>query len=390
MLTDEQVPKPWILRGGHQFTECVSLNVAIDPQSNIWYSAIKPNLHFGMIDPCVELHHAVDGIEAPLQDYSRYWHGYRIILWPLLDRFNLVTLRIATALLVLLGVAVFTVGLRDAIGPTPALIFTITLFSLTDLWRIWRIASHGISMSLILAGAGAFALLLRRSGSQTLWITSAAALGALFCFIDFMINPPMMPMILMFLVLAVKTQRPQMTRDPRTLASLSLALTVAAAWFVGYSGTWISKFGLAIWFSEYPAQMEASILHQITFRLYGLEVGSRMFLVPLLPTIEMILKAFESVGSITVILIAAAVYFHIKENRDRFDRNQFYLLLSPILIVFAWFELFSNHTQLHPNFVYRSASGAVALAISAALISSKMHPHASAAGNSKQNASRLG
>jgi hypothetical protein len=41
------------------------------------------------------------------------------------------------------GAAVFTVGLRDAIGPTPALLFTITQFSLTDLWRIWRVATHG-------------------------------------------------------------------------------------------------------------------------------------------------------------------------------------------------------------------------------------------------------
>jgi hypothetical protein len=72
-------------------------------------------------------------------------------------------------------------------------------------------------------------------------------------------------MILMFLVLAVETQRPQMTRDPRTLPSLSLALTIAAAWFVGYSGTWISKFGLAIWFSEYPAQMEAFTRSRFVF-----------------------------------------------------------------------------------------------------------------------------
>src|SRR5215208_4738995 len=29
VLADDKVPKIWILRGGHQFTECVGLNVAI-------------------------------------------------------------------------------------------------------------------------------------------------------------------------------------------------------------------------------------------------------------------------------------------------------------------------------------------------------------------------
>jgi hypothetical protein len=293
----------------------------------------------------------------------------------LLDRFDVLTLRMVTALLVALGIAVFIVGLREAIGLTPALIFTITLLSLTDLWRVWRVASHGISMAFLLAGAGAFAVILRRSTRQTLWIGTAAVFGAVFCFIDFMINPPMMPMILMFLVLVPRTQLAQVAQNPHTLPPLPLAATVTAAWFLGYAATWISKFALAIWFAEDPMQVQASILHQIAFRLYGVEETSRMFLIPLLPTIEMTLKAFESIGTITVVLIAAAVYFHIKEYPECFDRKQFYLLLSPILIVFAWFELFSNHTQLHPNFACRSASAAVALAIAAALISCNGHPH---------------
>src|SRR5687767_9113005 len=40
VLADDKVPKPWILRGGHQFTECVGLNVAIDPQRDVWRSVL--------------------------------------------------------------------------------------------------------------------------------------------------------------------------------------------------------------------------------------------------------------------------------------------------------------------------------------------------------------
>lgn len=370
VLADDQDPKVWILRGGHQFTECGSLNVAIDSQSDAWRSALAPKLHFGMVDTCMELHKTVDGVEAPSNDYSRYWHGYRLVLWPLLDRFGVPTLRVVTALLVTLGGIVFFFGLRAAIGLTPAIVLCLVLFLLTDMWRIWRISSHGISMAFILGGVGGFALLVRRNRSATLWVLTAAMLGAVFNFIDLMINPPMMPMLLAFVVLAVAA-RPAPIVEPRdALRPIPLAATVAAAWFLGYAGTWALKWGLAIWLADDSLQTATGIFDRIGFRLFGVEAGSRMALIPLLPTVEMILKAFESVGSIVVALLAAAVYCHLQEHRDRFDRRQFHLLLSPILIVFVWFELLSNHTQLHPNFVYRSASAAVALTIAAALMAS--------------------
>jgi hypothetical protein len=79
----------------------------------------------------------------------------------------------------------------------------------------------------------------------------------------------------------------------------------------------------------------------------------------------MILKAFESVGTIAVAVLVLAIAFHLKAQRERFDKRRFWLLVSPVLITVLWFELLSNHTQLHPNFVYRSASAAIALWLAA-------------------------
>jgi hypothetical protein len=367
VLADDKVPKPWILRGGHQFTECVGLNLALDSQADVWRTALVPKLHFGMIDPCVELHKAVTGSSAELTDYSRYWHGYRLLLWPVLDHGGVLTLRVVTALLVAVGFGVFFIGLRATIGLTPALILCVTLFSLTDIWRIWRIASHGLSMFVILAGVGAFALLIRRSSSQLIWIVTAAVLGAAFNFIDFMINPPMMPMLLAFVVVAV-LQRKDTAGSGSAFAALIPAGMVVAAWFMGYAVTWGSKWAVAMWISENPVQSGSGILDQIVFRLFGLEAGSTMFRVPLVPTASMILKAFESVGSIAVAAIIYGVVMHLRGHRDRFDRARFLALIAPVLIAFVWFELLSNHTQLHPNFVYRSASAAIALVLAAAIM----------------------
>jgi hypothetical protein len=206
LLATNQIPKPWMLRGGHQFTECVSLSVALDSQRDLWRTALATTMHSRMIDPCSELYKSVRGESTELMDYSRYWHGYRLLLWPVLAHSDVLTLRVITALLVATGVVLFFVGLRGTIGLTPTIIIVATMFLLTDLWHIWRVTTHGLSMFVVLGGAGAFACQLRLSVNQYLWIVSAAALGALFNFVDFLINPPMMPMLLSFIVLAFVSQ----------------------------------------------------------------------------------------------------------------------------------------------------------------------------------------
>jgi hypothetical protein len=82
----------------------------------------------------------------------------------------------------------------------------------------------------------------------------------------------------------------------------------------------------------------------------------------------MIATAFESFGTIVAVAMIAAIVVHVRNHRLRFDRARFYQLISPLFITFIWFELLSNHTQLHPNFVYRSASTAVAIVLAAAII----------------------
>ena len=67
--------------------------------------------------------------------------------------------------------------------------------------------------------------------------------------------------------------------------------------------------------------------------------------VPLFPTVRMFGKAFISFGVVVVIVLAIAIYRHVRDNRDAFDRRRFLILISPVLIPIVWFELLSNHTQ---------------------------------------------
>ena len=119
-------------------------------------------------------------------------------------------------------------GLRRAIGLTPAALFPVVLMSLTDIWRIWPITTHFLSMALILAGAGLFARVHVKYRDLSIAIVLAAVLGALFNFVDFLINPPMMPMLLAFVVMAVALADTPQVRRQSVVPSLAAAGLTAA------------------------------------------------------------------------------------------------------------------------------------------------------------------
>ena len=205
VLSVDEVPRLLIHRYGHQFTECTALQLSIDDEKNVLKAALEPQLHSLYFGPCAELLQNAIGIETSERtDYSRYWHGYRLYIWPMLDHVSLASMRFINAFILLAVLVYFFRSLRIVIGPTPAIILVLVLMLLTDIWRIWRITPHFLSMVVILVGTGLFAKMYVRHRSTTLAIVLAAGFGAVFNFIDFLINPPMMPMFLSFIILAVE------------------------------------------------------------------------------------------------------------------------------------------------------------------------------------------
>jgi hypothetical protein len=371
VLADSERPALALHRGGHQFTECIAHVVLLDRQTDAMRTAVFPLIHDGYrsVSPCEELHKLVNGPPpAAVTDYARYWHGYRIYLWPLLEHFSLAAVRLINAILLLAAVIACYLGLRAVIGMTPAAVFIVVLLSLTDLWLAWRISTHAVSLAFILLGGAAFALLYERWRNPYLAVAFAAACGAIFNFLDILVNPPMMPMLLAFIVLAAP-ERPAGSHAPQPLGAGWLAALVALSWFGAYGLTWGTKWALAAWYSPTPAATWGETLAQIVARLHGHEIGHPAILsIPLLPTFRMFGKAFLSFGVVVVIVLAIAIYRYVRDNRAAFDRRRFLILISPLLIPIVWFELLSNHTQTHQNFTYRSASAALAIMFAAALL----------------------
>ena len=148
--------------------------------------------------------------------------------------------------------------LRKFCGMAVATIFLLSFVCLSDVLFIWRTSAHSISLAYILAGASLIAATLQRDWVARGLIVLSAVLGSGFNFIDFLINPPMMPMLLAFFVLL--TDR----RD----AGL-LALAVVFAWFSGYAETWLAKWMLAYLAMPGSAAVVSDILSNVENRTVG-------------------------------------------------------------------------------------------------------------------------
>jgi hypothetical protein len=375
VLDVDEVPRLLIHRYGQQFSECVTIQLALDDERDAVTAALRPQLIGPFVGPCRELHDIVFGAPSTTRtDYSRYWHGYRIYLWPMLTHFDLATMRYINAVILIATLVLFFSGLRAALGPTAAIILFVTLMSLTDIWRIWRITQHFVSMVLILCGTGLFGLLYRRWRESIFAIVYAAIFGSIFGFTDALINPPMAPMLLAFLVLALDPALPRDAPFKDYRGPLAYAGLIAMSWFSGYALTWAMKWVIAIWISSDASAMAKNIFDQILLRTYGQEQEGTIYFIPLLPTLTMIVQAFISVGSLTVALIAAAIAFTLRDNWQAFSRKYFFVLVAPTLIPSLWFELLSNQTQTHSHFVYRSESASIAVVLASALLAMKRPP----------------
>jgi hypothetical protein len=361
VLADDGNPGSLIFKGGEQLTECILLGIGLNSAESAWQAAISGAYPMaGNTHACTGLHHAVAGEPTTWRPYFRYWHGYRVILTPLVALFPLWFVKIVNALMVAAACAMLCSALCKRGGTALATIFLAIFLCLSNILFIWRTSTHSLSLAYILAGTCLFAAALNRKWRAGRFVILAAALGSGFNFIDFLINPPMMPMLLAFFVLV----------DDREDAGL-LALASMIAWFGGYTETWLAKWVLAYLAMPSSAGVVSDILSTIEVRTVGALNGVSLW--PLASTLRAFLRALSRVGIIVPLVFALAVG-HYAATVSRIDWRRALWLASPILVALLWFEALSSHTQYHLTVSSRSAAMAFAIILSAIVLSMQQRP----------------
>jgi hypothetical protein len=251
-------------------------------------------------------------------------------------------------------------SLRNYCDKTVATILLLSFVCLSDVLFIWRTSTHSLSLAYILAGASLFASAMQRKWGAPSLIVLAAVLGSGFNFIDFLVNPPMMPMLIAFFVLL----------SGRSNAGL-LALAVVLAWFGGYAETWIAKWLLAYLALPPSANVIENVLASAEVRAVGALNG--IYLFPLAATIRVFFRALDR-GGVFVVLIITLAIARYSVTVSRIDWRRTLWLCSPLLVSVAWFEALTSHSQFHVTQTSRSAAMGLAIMLAALVISMPRRP----------------
>ncbi len=349
---------------GNDTIECVALAIGFEPGGVGLHNAIMAARPLSEGTPC-------DSLPATIAQkpgvtwlpYPRYWHGYRVLLDPLTAWVPMYPVRYLMLAAMIAALTWFAFELRSLVGADATLALIVPTIVLTDLWINWNYAAQTIAIIVIFAGSAVAARKARYPDSNLILV--AAVFGSLFNYVDFLVNVPWQPMLIAFVALAARR------RGPETCA-------IVVAWFAGYSLTWASKWAIAV----AAGASWSDIFEVITYRLNGDAPGyvRHHFLAPTRKVLGYLYH--ETQPAMLFLLLLPTLLLPVR----RPNLKRFAVLSSPLLIPFGWFELLSNHTQIHTWMVYRTAASCFGILIAAAIIASRDAETAGSNGTQQKSA----
>lgn len=300
----------------------------------------------------VEYFSAKKEIDWKATEYSRYWHGYLVLLKPALLIFNYSEIRmtnqiIQTLLIVLITYLLIKRNLKQHILP-----FIIAILSIMpSVIALSLQFSTTIYISLLAVAA----ILLFHEKLQNKYIYFFLILGMITSFLDFLTCPILtlgMPMMY-FIILKQEDWK----KDLKNIIILSIM------WGIGYAGIWVGKWIISsILLQE---NFINSALSKISERTGDKTVHGNF---TKLSVLELNLKMISTVPNV-LIFTANIVYIVYKSIKEKiWQRKNQYLKIIPFLVIsimpFAWYVFAGNHSFMHYWFTYRSLAVTVCAVLS--------------------------
>ncbi len=322
-------------------TECIGVSFGLGDAPHV--SPMEAAARAPVIFDCPSLlGHVLRGENSNAGDYARYWHGYAAISRPLL------------ALMPYHDVRMLTFNAMAA----------LFAFLAAGLWRAggWRLALGALAPFYFVNYSGFFELWTKAAGwivmlvaaniiVRTTWTRARSPyllfffMGAMTAYVDLLATPLLVfgfPAALYFLL----RRREAGERPLDEIAHLAL---IGAFWTLGYGGLWLAKIAIAAAVAG-PA-VWASTVEMASFRLNGAFESVKLF--PGAATLENF-EAFKGLWGGLAILAFFIAPLARKGARARLVAT---LRASPALALlavspFVWFEILSNHSQIHGLFTH--------------------------------------
>lgn len=284
--------------------------------------------------------------------YSRYWHGYLVVLRPLMVILDYVQIRYLYMFVHMMLLSLAAIIIKQKFNTFTALAFTASLAS--TYYGILAFSLQYSSVYFVMMGTVIYILncydsewSVTRTGNLFLLI------GALTNFVDFLTVPLITLGIPLVFVLMMNIKSQKGTSNIKNYKTL---LCVSSTWGIGYCTTWIIKWILSGIFLSVETYQE--VFERILLRTNGSESVpvNRMNLlydnfIALLPPnlLNIPLIKYILLGS-----SCALVLLFLVRKRNKLYLKSYIPLLIVALYPYIWYAVFANHSQVHTIFTYRA------------------------------------
>ncbi len=276
-------------------------------------------------------------------DYARYWHGYALILRPLMTVFSIINVRFANMMIMFGLFMACCWQCRQKLGSWTAFAFGAGLLSSFILIAPFCQQYCPVYL-LTLAGCYVFLRFWDRLREHLpeLFLT----IGSLVCFFDFLTFPVLALGYPLLICLLVQSREGQSTgRMWRDLFVLS------AVWMAGYALTWMSKALVGSLLTD--QNVLEDILTNVAFRLNGDYANGRE-VTAWIAIRECLITYF--MGSNIAFWLLCIMAYGLRALFGRMAVRGWVRLL-PVLAVavypFVWYCVLQNHVRMHFWMTYR-------------------------------------
>ncbi|SDQ10679.1 hypothetical protein [Quadrisphaera sp. DSM 44207] len=351
-----------------RFTECVVLGYGVsspdDPRS-LWHLATGGPRLSSCEDGAAQIRALAAGEALHAEaSYFRYWSGYSVLTRPVLALLGVTGLRTVVAGLLVVAVLWAHTALSRRLGRAPALALVLPLAVGSNAVALPSTAfTHGIALAAVAAGVAGTAVLASRG-----WASGAAGAGlaaAVFNDVDLLTVPATS-----WAMCAAVAGAVVHARGARLPAVLGAVAAAGAAWPVAYGVTWVSRWVVAA-LVQGPGVF-ARVAEVGRFRLDG-QFGTLVEDAAGAPTranLRTWLDTVPTAGLVIAVALGVAVTALVVAVRRHGWRGLALAaaLAAPALVVPAWYEVMSNHSQIHAFFTYRSLPAATGVVVLACLV----------------------
>lgn len=280
-----------------------------------------------------------DGIkDYPQQNYGRYWHGYLVILKPLLYCFNYSQIILLNQIFIIC-VSVFLINLLGKRFDYKIMITTMILFVILNPFII--------SISFQLSTAYYVLLLTMISllvFEKRHWTYIFILSGIMIAFVDFLTYPLIVLGVPLILALILQ-------ENTDFMGNLKFIIINSVLFVFGYIGMWAGKWVLASFFTSENIIIDA--IQSVKYRTSGdTMIREKSLFNAMKLTLDMMPKFIVVLLFITAIIALALAIIKkrgLKEGKVGLRLSIFMVSLY----TFIWFGAVMNHTIMHPHLAFR-------------------------------------